>query len=46
MEIDREVIVEFIRVSYNIETVVKEIEESQLLNDFAQVLRTRRDVKK
>ncbi len=46
MEIDREVIVEFIRVSYDIETMANEIEESELLNDFAQVLRTGRDAKK
>ncbi|MFT9495285.1 metallophosphoesterase family protein [Anaerosolibacter sp.] len=46
MEMDRELGVEFIRVPYDIATVAKEIEESELLNDFAQVLRTGRDVKK
>lgn len=37
--------VEFVRVTYDIEKMAREIEESELLDSFAQVLRTGRDMK-
>ena len=40
-----EVNVQFIRVPYDVEKVAVEIEQSELLNSFAQVLRTGRDLK-
>ncbi|ABW18668.1 metallophosphoesterase family protein [Alkaliphilus oremlandii] len=45
VEFGEKIDVEFIRISYDIEKVAKEIEQSELLDVFAQVLRTGRDVK-
>lgn len=45
LELGEDIHVEFIRVPYDIEKVAKEIEQSELLDVFAQVLRTGKDVK-
>ena len=45
VEFGEKINVEFIRVSYDIEKVAKEIEESELLDVFAQILRTGKDIK-
>lgn len=45
LDIDENIRVEFIRVSYDVEKVAKEIEQSELLDIFAQVLRTGKDIK-
>lgn len=45
LEIGERIEVEFVRVPYDIEKVVIEIEQSELLDTFAQVLRTGYDIK-
>jgi predicted phosphodiesterase len=40
LKIDRCITIDFIRVSYDVEAVAREIEESELLDSFADVLRT------
>jgi putative phosphoesterase len=45
LKLGMEIEVEFVRVPYDIEKMAKEIEESELLDVFAQVLRTGRDTK-
>ncbi len=39
VDIDKEINIQLIRVPYNVEKVAEEIENSELLNDFAQILR-------
>ena len=43
LELGENIEVEFVRVIYDVEKMAKEIEESELLDSFAQVLRTGRD---
>lgn len=45
LKLGEEIDVEFVRVPYDFEKMAKEIEESELLDAFAQVLRTGRDTK-
>lgn len=45
LELGDKIEVEFVRVSYDYEKMAKEIEESDLLDSFAQTLRTGRDIK-
>ncbi|MBB6215054.1 putative phosphoesterase [Anaerosolibacter carboniphilus] len=45
LELGEDISVEFIRIPYDIEKVAKEIEGSALLDVFAEVLRTGRDIK-
>lgn len=45
LELGDKIEVEFVRVSYDYEKMAKEIEESDLLDSFAQTLRTGRDLK-
>lgn len=45
LELGDNIDVEFVRVPYDFEKMAKEIEDSELLDTFAQVLRTGRDIK-
>lgn len=45
LEVGESIDVQFVRVPYDVEKMAKEIEESELLDSFAQVLRTGRDTK-
>lgn len=45
VEIGTDVNVQFVRVSYDVEKVAKEIEETELLNEFAELLRSGKEIK-
>ncbi|MGB4439658.1 MAG: metallophosphoesterase family protein [Sedimentibacter sp.] len=44
MEIGENINIQFVRIPYDVEKVAKEIESSELLDNFAQVLRTGKDI--
>lgn len=45
VEIGTDVTVKFVRVPYDVEKVAKEIEKTELLNEFAELLRTGKEIK-